>query len=642
MTAFSVTGALAGGVLGVVDTLDTALGGFAGTTPSTLVFMLVGIAICAAFGAVVGLAAGVVAALVRARGITLDARRGLSIGRLEISPRVVVGALGAGTALILCAAIWWFLGDYPFGFDVGSVVIAIAVATALAFVVGIVAANRIPLARPGAWIAIGACLWYIEARVLYQFSKQAGLVPALHTIGLFGLVIFALAAVAMAAPGLWRRTARAGRPVALAVGAASIALLLCARPALSLGSNQLRLSLHERTSLTFRVLALLPAGRVDVREARRDAGCEPPRAPAAISAPAPATTRPVRGVVFIMVDSLRADHIGPELTPNIMRLAGESTSFSRAYTASPSTYRATRCMFGGCYFEDPLDVDYRRSSLGPLLSRQGIRTVAVAAHKNLWYAVYMFDVYDQFEQDISNRDSLTSQETVEHARRQLDAIGPDQRFFLVAHFYDPHAHYVPNDLFPLGRTETERYNAEVAYTDHWIGELVDDIDARGWRDDVAVVLVSDHGDEFWEHRYMRHLVRLYEESIRVAMVMRVPGGATGTVSVPVSVTDLAPTIFEMFGYQPPDSMVGTSLLAAAMGLERPANHPVFARSYYERSAAVVQGDDKLILNTANDTTEYYDLADDRAEQNNLADSAPRARYHDLYCQLTGWMASHGL
>lgn len=637
-------GAGIGSVVGLLDAFDTILGGFAGPLGrlGITMFTLVCIAVQTAFGALVGLVCGAVFRWLHARGAVWDPKLGFRFGRIRLRPSGLIAAVGVTLMVFLGAALPYFLGSYPYGFDFSWLAALVGPGFCIFLVVSTRLAQRHVAPAVISWLVIGAGFYFLEARVVYQFSKQ-GLIYIAHTLGLLLLYVVLLTAVG-ALTSRWRRTLApmATRTFAVILGS-SVILLLTVRPLARLSSNQLRLTLHERTSLTYRVLELLPRFRVSVEDAMEDAGCDR-TSPFALTSKPPIDEQspPVRGVLMIMIDSVRADRVfgyerdNKPLTPRLLELANRGIAFTRAYTTSPSTRRALRSMMTGIYNAGTGMELADERSLGTVLAGHNIKTVALSAHKNVWKSVHNFDVYRVFEKGISNRSSITSHRTVEAVQQELDKIGPDERFFILAHFYDPHAHYVVNSMFNFGRTEKQRYDAEIAYSDYWIGQLLDDLTRRGMDDDVAVLFVSDHGDEFWEHRYRRHLLRSYEESIRVPLIMRVPGAqASQMIDMPVSVADVAPTVLDLIGIEIPDHVEGRSLVPAAQGKPL-TERPIFVQQYYDDASAAVQDDKKVIVDFSIGVTEYYDLIADPGEQNNLADARPEA-FRPLHCALLHWV-----
>ncbi len=626
-----VVGAVIGAIIGAIDALDTAAGGFAAPLGAggTAEFAVIAIVLHAAFGVLFGGAAALVAAVP-------------VWWRWRVSTSWLVMAAGAFVLLSLAAAVPFFLGAFPWGVPVWWLGIGFGVP----FVVFVLAFARLSRERTWAmavvWFAYFSALYFLEARVVYQFSKQ-GLVYVAHTLGYAILYVTGLVGVYQVA--VRARRALPGPSGRVAIGAAAVAVvaLLAARPVLAGASDQLRLTLHGRTSLTYRLLELLPGGRLDVASAaaRFDCASVPALARDDV-APVPASAPRARGVVLVVIDTLRNDRVGDyqragaPLTPRLVELARTGVRFDRAYTTSPSTSRAMRSMVTGILNTGIADDFAGRDSIGALLKAEGVWTVAVSAHRNIFRSVYMFDRYIEIERGESNRVSVTAHESTAAVVEQLDLLPPDRPFFIMAHYYDPHAHYVANDLFHFGDSEEARYDAEIAYVDHYVGRLLDALAERGMSD-VAVMVVADHGDEFWEHRYRRHLLHLYEESVHVPLILHVPGGVRGArVGTPVTLADIAPTVMDLLGLAVPAAMEGTSLVPAIDGKPVP-RRPIPITQYYEDAYALVNGDHKVIINFDTGVVEHYDLAADPNEALNLSDEN-RPELEPMACELLSWLS----
>ncbi|TKX73901.1 sulfatase [Halorubrum sp. GN11_10-6_MGM] len=170
----------------------------------------------------------------------------------------------------------------------------------------------------------------------------------------------------------------------------------------------------------------------------------------------------------------------------------------------------------------------------------------------------------------------------------------DEPFFLWVHYMDTHTPYVPAPRYirevsdgivgthqmlhahartSLGLEVGERtlrelrtlYQATVRQVDASVGRLLDSLDAAGVRDDTAVLLAGDHGEEFQEHGHLAHYPKLYDELIRVPLVADVPGLDGGHVDGHVGLDAIPPTVADLLGVDAPDEWHGKSLLPALRG-----------------------------------------------------------------------------
>ncbi len=203
---------------------------------------------------------------------------------------------------------------------------------------------------------------------------------------------------------------------------------------------------------------------------------------------------------------------------------------------------------------------------------------------------------------------VTSRNVVERAAAMLDRFeqaDPDAPVFLFAHFFDPHFDYVPpppyDTMFDpdyqgtidgrefwfneriyddsksparqIGDRDLEHvvalYHGEVAWTDSAVGDLLDLLEERGVLDDAVVVITSDHGEEFFEHAGRGHRQHLFEEVLRVPLLVVPPASAVADPAslsdAPVSLSDVAPTVLDLAGLGAEKSMYGLSLVPALSG-----------------------------------------------------------------------------
>jgi arylsulfatase A-like enzyme len=173
----------------------------------------------------------------------------------------------------------------------------------------------------------------------------------------------------------------------------------------------------------------------------------------------------------------------------------------------------------------------------------------------------------------------------------------------------------------------EKYDGEVAFVDRHLGRILDALAARGLDRNTAVVVFADHGESFGEHRFggermYFHGETLYEEALRVPLIVHVPGVAPRTVETPVMLVDLGPTLVDLIKTRRPSSFHGRSLLGALLGAPLAAR-PVVAEllaapSWNHRARVIIDHGWKLIDKLSENTLELYDLEHDPKEQKNLA------------------------
>jgi arylsulfatase A-like enzyme len=245
------------------------------------------------------------------------------------------------------------------------------------------------------------------------------------------------------------------------------------------------------------------------------------------------------------------------------------------------------------------------------------------------------------------------------AERWLARTGPPQPFFLWLHYVDPHAPYSDAGLArhksfrsdsllaPSNGTESftvltspdvarlrsgeirlsaaekkgvrALYADEVRTVDAAVGSVLAALDRLGLRDSTLVVCVGDHGEEFWEHGGVEHGHTVYEELIRVPLLMRWPGHLPpGEVMDAVSrVIDIVPTVIELIGV-PPERSDGQSLLPLIRGEERGTRVAIVENLLFAEERVGIRTADRKYIRWESGKEEVYDLDADPAEQRDLA------------------------
>jgi arylsulfatase A-like enzyme len=296
-----------------------------------------------------------------------------------------------------------------------------------------------------------------------------------------------------------------------------------------------------------------------------------------------------------------------------------------------------------------------------LLAENGYRTAGFSGNAVASKTFGLDQGYDEFFQ-IWERDDYTGHgDSVLAAFNDwLGDVGED-RFFAYVHFREPHFPYNPpppfdtrfgaSDIFPDGMADwpvvealntqaaagtapshevLERvhalYDGNLAYVDDLIGQLMKGID-----DDTVVIVTADHGEALFEHDYIGHNTQLYEESIRVPLMLELPGQQPRRVNEIVELIDLAPTILELAGVDVPSSMQGRSLL------DPRSDRVAFSRTVWKRARYSARTDRyKLIWDSRTGVSELYDLETDPGEQSNIvAERAFVSGY--LEQRLLGWL-----
>lgn len=354
-------------------------------------------------------------------------------------------------------------------------------------------------------------------------------------------------------------------------------------------------------------------------------------------------------IVLVTLDSTRADHMGflgskARLTPNLDNLARQSMVFEQAYSQAPLTVVSHATILSGTYPQT-----HRASEFGnrlaptlplvpDLLRARGYRTAAfvgsIALDPKNGFAPGFdrgFADYDAgFHQPERGQSGTSSTErpgaqVVARATAWLFR-NPQGPFFLWVHLNDPQA------------ASAASYNAAVAAADAAVGKLVAALRASKLYDDALIVIGSDHGQSLGAHGEDTHGVFLYDETIHVPLLVKLPQNlnAAKRVVARASLVDIAPTILEIAGVAIPSQMQGQSLLRIA---KSNADQPVYSASDFPQRAfgwsALESWRAGKYLYVRAPKPELYDLSTDPGATHNLAQTS-KATLETIAGQLDGF------
>jgi arylsulfatase A-like enzyme len=360
-------------------------------------------------------------------------------------------------------------------------------------------------------------------------------------------------------------------------------------------------------------------------------------------------------VVLITIDATRAElgflgYHAHEVSPHLDALAKKSTVFENAYSLASYTSKSLAPMLIGRYGSETHRgfLHFNRFTredvfVSERLQRAGIHTVSVQGH---WYFFKNYgmergyDVIDSratpADQPIegdrsSNGDLLSDRIIAELERPELET----KQFFMWSHYIDPHAEYVPHPEFDFGHHGRELYDGELAFVDHHLGRVLDALAKRPFADRTVVIVTSDHGEAFGEHGLYRHGFEVWEELVRVPLLVYVPGVTPRRVSVRRSAIDIVPTILDIFGVAAPapdqkGALPGVSLLPDVLAPPGyvPAARVVYidmpAGPYNDSREAYIEDDMKLITSGSR-ALGLFDLKADPGEKHDLLDETSKAR-----------------
>jgi arylsulfatase A-like enzyme/Tfp pilus assembly protein PilF len=351
-------------------------------------------------------------------------------------------------------------------------------------------------------------------------------------------------------------------------------------------------------------------------------------------------------VILITVDTLRADRLSSygykaSTTPNIDVLAQEGVLFENAIVQTPITLPSHASIFTGTYpiFHGLQDVVGRLRGDVPTLAEwfkeNGYSTTAFVGASVLmshWGLDRGFDFYEDYfelqglaEVDFS-RSERPADQVVNLARGWVDE-NHSKPFFLWLHLYDPHDPYTPPEPYAT-QLKGRPYDGEIAFTDAMLGEFFRTLKKHGLYEDSLIVFTSDHGESLGEHEETYHGYFVYDASLRVPLIIRIPDGLNPgrfergvRIANQVRSIDILPTIIQLLGHSVPAWSQGTSLVGLAAGRRSRQLLPAYAESHYPRIHfgwsplfSISDGTHKFIEAP---NPELYDLKKDPRELTNL-------------------------
>jgi len=326
---------------------------------------------------------------------------------------------------------------------------------------------------------------------------------------------------------------------------------------------------------------------------------------------------PSSNIIIILIDTVRRDAIScyggrPGVTPRIDAVAADGVRFEQAVSTSGWTVPAIGSLLTGAWptihgsVGKGLHITPMREELPvatELFKQKGFGTVAFATSAFVSPLLGVDRGFDLFDHEYSvNWEARRADTTITLAIAELRKRKDRPTFYFI-HLFDPHLDYDPPREYGSLYTEAERepapplslgavlalrtgadgtappdpadqsyvrglYDGEVAFMDSQIGRFVDELKSLDLYERSTIVIVADHGEEFWDHGGFEHGHTLYDELVAIPLIMKFPGeivpGAP-TVKSQVRLLDVGPTLFELADIDPPESFVGQSLMPHVRG-----------------------------------------------------------------------------
>jgi len=367
-----------------------------------------------------------------------------------------------------------------------------------------------------------------------------------------------------------------------------------------------------------------------------------------------------------MIDTLRWDHLeaygySRPTSPFLSSLAGRAVLFEDASSTAPQTVPSVPSLWSGVYprrhgnqfLHGTQSFRVERRQVPPLVppdlpllaeifAERGFFTGAVVANPWLDPSTGFARGFDDYRHLIREPGAGINAT----AGELLDTVA-DRRFLLYLHYMDVHYPYEPPEPYRQqfvgdlpGKVVYHHgwkrsvapddvaysravYDAGIRAMDDLLAELITDFESRGLLETTLVVVLGDHGEEFYEHEGLGHGHSLYAELIRVPLILVHPSLAARRVSAPVGLIDLLPTLLELTGGDARAQGPGQSLVSLIVG--RNASGADGERTLFSEigtSKAARRGDRKIIRRTGDQVPvalreQLFDLGRDPGENQPL-------------------------
>lgn len=367
-------------------------------------------------------------------------------------------------------------------------------------------------------------------------------------------------------------------------------------------------------------------------------------------------------VVLVMLESIPWSRTslagGPPSSPHLAALAAESVVFTRAYTASTHSDYAQMAILSSLHprkydhHDYYTDLPYPRTLLWDALAPAGWASAVFSCQNERWGNMIRYlltpglglvrhslDWPDARHKGRGIESKVYEETPVEAWKRWFAAA--DRPTLTYLNFQANHFPYEvpPEAPRPFGRAPIDfpasffayppervpvmlrRFHNALAYSDRWLGEVIAHLRRLGEWERTILVVVSDHGEAFYEHAQPTHGTSLHEEQVRSVLVVRAPGVAPRRIEEPVALLDVPPLVLELVGLPPHGNFQGRGdvLESGYAGGERPIPFTIQGVTVQD---GVLEGDLKLILDHERREVRLFDLAADPGERVDLAGERP--------------------
>jgi len=398
----------------------------------------------------------------------------------------------------------------------------------------------------------------------------------------------------------------------------------------------------------------------------------------------PSSTDEFPNIILISIDSLRSDHLGcygykRNTTPNIDKLAEEGVTFENAISTTSWTLPAHISMLTALSPEvhqvirDGVRLSKKATVCAEVLKDAGYLTAGVVSAPYLYSEFGFnqgFDLYDDYTiYYASNREShqgITSPKIHKRVTKWLEKNHRNS-FFLFIHYWDVHYDYNPPPPYDTmfdpdykGKITAENYernhrinpsmrkrdlehiislyDGEIAFTDSYIGKLLEYLNQLSIYDKTMIILTADHGDEFFEHGRKGHRKNLFDETLKVPLMIKFPSNEWKgkRIDRQVQIIDIVPTFLSYLSFNWDANVQGKNLMPLIHRETDEPEPPRFA-DLHGWFKCVRTNQAKYLLNVdRRKRFQLYDLENDKGEQDDIAMSQPTLK-KKMHKTLMDWL-----
>jgi len=381
-------------------------------------------------------------------------------------------------------------------------------------------------------------------------------------------------------------------------------------------------------------------------------------------------------IILVSLDTLRADHMGcygyhRDTTPNIDKLAEKSIIFDQFYAQSHNTIVSHATMFSSLYpmvhvVTPKTSLQEKIKTLAEYFQDAGYATAAFTAHS--WLSEKMG--FNQGFESLKSQQSISAEDNNKLINPWLEK-NRKRKFFLFLHYFDVHSdpngqpyetgsefdkkftrdyagvftrlddnmigrEFLVERSAELGREDLEYvvalYDGGIAYTDYYVGKVLEILETLQLLDKTIIIITSDHGEAFGEHGKFFHQ-QLYKEDVHVPFIIRIPGQQyQERIPSRVGIIDIMPTMLDMANIPYSEELQGESLLPLMKESEKRQDY-VISTGFPRRGgySTIFLRDGQWNFYTKNDFTknELYDFLSDRNEANDLSNEKTLIKENEL-------------